>query len=175
MENKERVRGPEYTATELGDLADVYEKLGQNEQALLLRQRVSEIEEKQDSQKPEETPLDEMPIDNIIDMATAFGDFGNWAEALPLLQQALKVREYSQGPEHADTLNAINQLAGACEELKQWDQALPLRQRALEICKKISGAGTEATAQAMSKLGIVYFNLGDGEKAFELLEASIAN
>ena len=51
---------------------------------------------------------------------------GAFAEAEPLLRRALEARERLLGPEHRDTLTAVNNLATVLEQLGKFSEA-PLR------------------------------------------------
>ncbi len=63
-------------------------------------------------------------------------DAGNYAQAVPLAQKVLRIRENTQGAEHPDVATALQTLAGIYQAVGDYETAAPLDQRALEILKK---------------------------------------
>ena len=60
-----------------------------------------------------------------------------WAEAEPLFQRALTIREKALGPEHPDLAISLNDLAALYQDISRFAEAEPLFQRALTIREKI--------------------------------------
>ncbi len=70
-------------------------------------------------------------------------DAGNYAEAVPLAQKVIKIRETTQGPEHPDVATALQTLAGIYQAAGDYAQAAPLDRRALTILKKLEASALE--------------------------------
>ena len=62
-----------------------------------------------------------------------------YAEAEPLCQRALAIREKAPGPEHPDTAESLNNLALLYRNQGRYGEAEPLYQRALAIKDKALG------------------------------------
>ncbi len=58
---------------------------------------------------------------------------GQYEQALPLYQQALKIIGKSLGTDHPNYASSLNHLAALYDSMGQYEQALPLSQQALEI------------------------------------------
>ncbi|HEY4178115.1 MAG TPA: serine/threonine-protein kinase [Kofleriaceae bacterium] len=61
-------------------------------------------------------------------LASTFLELDNLRLAVPLLREALAMREHLQGPQHPEALNARGNLAFALAELGEVDQALALQE-----------------------------------------------
>ena len=79
--------------------------------------------------------------------------------ALRLFQQAIplfeKVRDYhlaTYGPEHPDTLSAMNDLARVCNSAYRWDEAIKLLEEVLRVRRKLLGPEHPDTLKAMDAL-----------------------
>ena len=66
-------------------------------------------------------------------------ELGQYAEAEPLLQRALQIREKALGPEHPDVATSLNNLAVLYRAQGRYAEAEPLYQRALKIREKALG------------------------------------
>ena len=60
------------------------------------------------------------------------------------------------GPEHPDTLSAMNNLAISYAEAGRRDEALKLREQVLALSRKVNGPEHPATLKAMNNLAISY-------------------
>jgi tetratricopeptide (TPR) repeat protein len=65
---------------------------------------------------------------------------GKFAEAVPLAQQVLAIREKAFGPDHPDVATALNNLAVLYENQGRYADAEPLYKRVLAIREKALGA-----------------------------------
>jgi len=70
---------------------------------------------------------------SLNDLANLYRFMGQYSQAEPLYQRALKIREAKLGPDHTDVASSLNGLAGLYESMGQYAQAEPLYQRALKI------------------------------------------
>jgi len=98
---------------------------------------------------------------------------GRYQEAIPLLQQALRIREKDLGPEHPDTSTCLNNLATLYKEMGFYDKALPLYERSLRIDEKVFGPEHPNTAICLNSLALLYSRMGSYEKALPLYERSL--
>ncbi len=63
---------------------------------------------------------------------------GKYAEAEPLYQRALAIREQALGPTHPDVAKSLNNLSAALSNAKRkYAEAKPLYQRALTIFEEV--------------------------------------
>ncbi len=72
-------------------------------------------------------------------------DQAQYAQALPLYQRALAIREKVLGAEHPDTASSLNNLAALYKTQGDYAQALPLLQRALAIFERALGKNHPST------------------------------
>jgi len=72
-------------------------------------------------------------------MGQALSDLGRPAEALPLHQRALRIRETALGPDHPDVATHLNQVGWALSALGRAEEAWPLHERALRIRDRSKG------------------------------------
>jgi CHAT domain-containing protein len=92
---------------------------------------------------------------------------------LPLLQRALEIREKQLGPEHPDTVTALNNLAFVYWNMRRYQKALPLYQRVLEIHEKRLGPEHPEAAISLNNLAFVYERMGDYPKALPLYQRAL--
>jgi tetratricopeptide (TPR) repeat protein len=81
------------------------------------------------------------------------GRLGRFAQARPLLEDAIRTCEQLAGPEAAATATAVQNLADFNVLEGRHDAAIPLYERALEITTKTAGPAGLPTAAAMAGLG----------------------
>ena len=68
-------------------------------------------------------------------LAMAYRDAGRPTEALPLLEETLKLQKAKLGPDHPDTLDSMNNLAMAYQAAGRLDEAIPLYEETLKLQK----------------------------------------
>src|SRR5688500_13089319 len=85
--------------------------------------------------------------------------------ALPLYEEALRLREASLGPEHPAVAQSLHNLAEALRALGQASEALPLHRRALAIRRTGLGAAHPETAQSLNNLSVLLGGLGEQVEA----------
>lgn len=93
---------------------------------------------------------------------------GQYAEAEPLAQQALTAIEEIHGADHADTANALNNLAVIEKRLGKFDAAGQHYQQALQIQKQQLGATHPGTLTTKHNLGLLYEETGRYQQAEEI-------
>jgi hypothetical protein len=85
-----------------------------------------------------ETPLSTDLLtrsDRLTEDAAALYKQAHYADAEPLLQEALAIREKASGPDDPDVAASLNDLAGLYRELGRYGDAEPLYRRALAILR----------------------------------------
>jgi tetratricopeptide (TPR) repeat protein/transcriptional regulator with XRE-family HTH domain len=86
-------------------------------------------------------------------------------EALPLLEQALKIRQQTLDPTHPDLALSLNNLGGGYWAMGQFRKALLLFQQALAIREQIFGPEHQDVARSLNNVAQVYQGLGQYEEA----------
>jgi tetratricopeptide (TPR) repeat protein len=85
--------------------------------------------------------------------------------AVPHLERSLEIRRRILGPEQADTLWAMTNLATAYKYAGQFDRALALKIKALEISRRLLGEEHPLTLTAIQNLASQYSEQGQHDKA----------
>ncbi len=97
-------------------------------------------------------------------------DAGKLDLALPLFEETLKLQKSKLGPEHPDTLRAMNNLASAYQADGKLDLALPLYEEALKLKKAKLGPEHPNTLITMNDLGAAYWSAKQFDKSVPLFE-----
>jgi tetratricopeptide (TPR) repeat protein len=93
-----------------------------------------------------------------------------YAEAEPLLREALAIGEKRDGVDHPDTSNLLHTLANICRDQKKYEEAEPLYQRALAIRESTLGLEDLRTAATLNNLALLYMDQSKHEEAEPLLQ-----
>ena len=80
---------------------------------------------------------------------------GRYADALPIHQRALHIREAILGPDHPDVATDLNFVGWALSDLGRAAEALPLHQRALRIHEAALGPDHPLTLQSRNEVNYV--------------------
>jgi tetratricopeptide (TPR) repeat protein len=99
---------------------------------------------------------------------------GRYAEAEPLYQRALHIREQLMGPDHAEVATLLHGLADLSREQGKYVEAEPLYQRALHIRKQLMGPEHIEVATLLNGLAEGYRALGKYAEAEPLYQRAIA-
>jgi tetratricopeptide (TPR) repeat protein len=112
----------------------------------------------------------------LLDRLGAYrhGALAAYAQARPLYERALAIREKLLGAEHPDTATSLNNLARLLKSQANYEGARPLYQRALEIYEKTLGPEHPWTATALNNLARLLQDQGDYEEARPLFERALA-
>jgi CHAT domain-containing protein len=105
--------------------------------------------------------------------ASAFMNADDYKSALPLLIEALHVRERYFGNDDLDFANLVEGLAVANYELSQYTDALSWQLRALQIRKSSVDSTTSEIALSLSNLGRIYLELGQHKDAISSLAQAL--
>ncbi|MFO1484721.1 MAG: serine/threonine-protein kinase [Verrucomicrobiaceae bacterium] len=95
-------------------------------------------------------------------------------EAIPLQEKARDFSLSNNGPEHPDTLRAMDMLASSYFDAARFVEALRLREEVLRLRRQISGPKHPDTVAAMNNLGASYLQVGRSDAALELSEEVLA-
>ena len=90
---------------------------------------------------------------------------GRFAEADPLLHQALEIREKVLGSEHLDTATSLNDLALLYHAQGKYEQAEPLYLHALQVRKLLLGLEHPETATVLYNLAVLFHAQGKYKQA----------
>jgi TPR repeat protein len=120
-----------------------------------------------------ETDLSDQPARRASLQATLGATY--WAlglarDAIPLQEKVLDYHRATVGPEHQDTLAAMNNLALSYDAAGRWDEALKLRKDVLPLSIKVFGQRHPRTLYAMNNLANSYAEIGPRDEALKLRE-----
>ena len=99
---------------------------------------------------------------------------GRYADAEPLLKQALAIQKAALGPDDPDIAPVMNNLAGIYRELGRYADAEALYRQALEIREKLLGRNDSALASSLNNLAAVLSNQGRYSDAEPLFRRAIS-
>jgi tetratricopeptide (TPR) repeat protein/CHAT domain-containing protein len=99
---------------------------------------------------------------------------GRYAEAIPLVQQALAIYEEALGPDHPDVATAVNNLALLYDKQGRYAEAEPLYKRALAIDEKALGPDHLDVATVLNSLAALYDDHGRYAEAEPLIKRALA-
>ncbi len=99
---------------------------------------------------------------------------GRYQEAIPLAERAMHLREKALGPEHADTIESLHNLASLYDFVGDFGRAEPLYQRALATREKVLGPEHPDTATSLNNLAYLYAAMGDYGRAEPLYQRALA-
>jgi tetratricopeptide (TPR) repeat protein len=105
---------------------------------------------------------------------SAWHDAGKYAEAEPLYQRSLAIREKALGKDHPDIAQSLNNLAVFYRTQGKYDQAEPLYQRSLAICEKAFDKDHPIVALSLNNLAVFYRTQGKYDQAEPLYQRSLA-
>jgi len=97
-----------------------------------------------------------------------------YADAEPLFQRSLAIKENALGPDNPAVAAALTSLAELYFEQGKYAEAEPLYQRALHIDEKALGADDPGVASALNSLAGLYSEQGKYAEAESLYERSLA-
>jgi serine/threonine protein kinase len=97
-------------------------------------------------------------------------DLGIGSESMPIWEHILDLRRRTSGPEHIDTLNAMDMLARAYGLAERRDDATKLHEELLGICKTNYGSDSQDALKMMCAVAVDYMGSGRLDEALPLLE-----
>ncbi|MDE5114961.1 MAG: tetratricopeptide repeat protein, partial [Trichodesmium sp. St15_bin1_1] len=81
---------------------------------------------------------------------------GKYDQAVPLLEQSLKIRQQVLGAEHLSVAESLNNLANLYNAQRRYREAEPLYREALEMRKNLLGAEHPDIATSLNNLAELY-------------------
>ncbi len=90
---------------------------------------------------------------------------GDYAQALPLAEQDLKINQQAHGDENPATLACINNVAWLYQQNGDYIKAQPLFERALELRERILGADHPETIISLRNLAFLLYQMKNHAKA----------
>jgi serine/threonine-protein kinase len=108
-----------------------------------------------------------LPLNNL---ASAYEDMGDYAQALPLFERSLALREKALGAGDARVLRAKQNLARVLLDLHDTARAQPLIDEALAVFRTRYGENSMNTVKAEFALGTLYSMTGRHTELAALLE-----
>ena len=111
---------------------------------------------------------------SLNNLAGLYADQGRYAEAIPLYERALAIKEKVLGPEHPDVALSLNNLASLHRDQGRYAVAEPLNERALKIWENALGPGHPDLASGLENLASLYSDQGRYAKAKPLFERALA-
>ena len=97
-----------------------------------------------------------------------------YAQARPLYERALALKEKVLGPDHPETALSLNNLALLLQDQGDLAGARPLHERALAIREKALGPNHPDTAESLNNLALLLQDQGDLAAARPLFERALA-
>ncbi len=97
-----------------------------------------------------------------------------YAQAKPLYERALAIREKVHGKEHPSVATSLNNLAELYKAQSAYKQALPLYERALTIREKALGKKHPDVATSLNNLALLYDAAGEYEQAWQLHKRALS-
>jgi tetratricopeptide (TPR) repeat protein len=113
-------------------------------------------------------------LTSMGDLASAYKTGGRLDLAIPLYEDALKLKKATLGPDHLETLRSMHNLASSYYDLGRHADALKLREETLALYKATLGPDHLETLRSMHNLASSYYDLGRHADALKLLEETLA-
>ena len=108
-------------------------------------------------------------------LAAAYLAAGRVAEAIPLFEQILAVRQRTLGPDDSETLISQNNLASAYQDAGRTAEAIRLYELNLEVRERLLGPDHPSTLNSRGNLAAAYRDGGRVGEAIPLLEQTLAD
>ncbi len=108
-------------------------------------------------------------------LAAAYLAAGRVGEAIPLLEQALVVRQRMLGPDDPGTLTSQNNLASAYQDAGRTAEAIRLYELNLEVRERLLGPDHPSTLNSRGNLAAAYRDGGRVGEAIPLFEQTLAD
>ena len=98
----------------------------------------------------------------LTELATLYREQGSPAQALPLLERALAIRERSLGAQHRDVARTLADLASTLSDVGRPTRAQTLAVRAVEIWERQGAPDAPEFATVLALYAKLQANRGDG-------------
>jgi tetratricopeptide (TPR) repeat protein len=111
---------------------------------------------------------------SLNNLAELYRNQGRYAEAEPLYQRSLAIKEKTLGKDHPGVATSLNNLAGLYDRQRKYAQAELLYQRSLAIFEKALGKDHPDVATSMNNLAELYDRQRKYAQAEPLYQRSLA-
>ena len=98
---------------------------------------------------------------------------GDFESAVPLLREALRLKEGYLGPDDGDISNGLNSLGFTLMRMGRYSEAEPLLRQAVEKCERNVGPDHQSSAMVLGSLGELLRRSGKTEEARGILERAV--
>jgi tetratricopeptide (TPR) repeat protein len=98
-------------------------------------------------------------------LAESLCQLGKRAQAVPIRQHLVMIRENVNGKDHIEVANSLNSLAELYYSMGKFPEAQPLSERIMDIYEKIFGSEHLGLAMIATFLAYIYHGQGNYEKA----------
>jgi tetratricopeptide (TPR) repeat protein len=118
----------------------------------------------------------ELPASGLLHGLAAYRHYAlaDYAQARPLYERALAIREKVRGPDHPDTASSLNHLGLLLKDQGDLAGARPPLERALAIRETVLGSDHPDTAASLNNLAVLLQAAGDLAGARQRLERANA-
>jgi CHAT domain-containing protein/tetratricopeptide (TPR) repeat protein len=157
----------EYVAAVLSMLARADASLGDYATARREHSRVVSIRERISPNHP-------FVAIALTDMANMYREEGSPAQALPLLERALAIREVNLGPNHRDVARTLAEMAATLQQRGETTQAQAAATRALGIWERLGTPNAPEYATALALYADLQARRGDDAAAVKYYERALA-
>jgi tetratricopeptide (TPR) repeat protein len=147
------------TLTSMNGLADSYNNLGRNDEALRLHEETLAL------RKARLGPDHPDTLTSMHGLASTCHNLGRYAEALKLYEETLALLRAKLGPNHPDTLLSMHCLAITCHNLGRHAEALKLQEVTLALLRAKLGPDHPDTLWSMHGLANSHRALGRWDEA----------
>jgi serine/threonine-protein kinase len=107
-------------------------------------------------------------------MGRVYESLGLYDSAVPLLEEALRIRRQTLGQEHAEVAQSLNNLAEVLRRKGDYKTAESLYREALGMQRKLLGQEHPDVAESLDNLAIVLHSKGDYKAAEPLYREALA-
>ena len=98
---------------------------------------------------------------------------GEYSEAFPLFEKALKIREESLGENHPDTAISYGNLALLYHAMGEYKKAEPLFLKSQKIKEEVLGENHPSTATSYNNLALLYDAMGEYQKSYGFMKRAL--
>ena len=148
-------------ATELYNIALVYEKIGDYRKMLEYLFQTMEIRKKilgEETQK----------YANVLNrIGIAYRNISDYQNSLKYFMQAMEIRKKVLGEEHPDYAESLNNIGTLCYSVGDYNNAMKYQLQAMEIEKKVLGEENSKYVSSLNNLGGIYIKFGDFQNALK--------
>lgn len=141
------------------DLAIIYDKLDQYDEAIRIFKDVLDRQERSIGVDDEET------LKTMNNLGAALWSAGRSNEAIPILEETLEARRRVLGPDHAEVGSTITNIGVAYAGIGNLEMTRRYFEEALEFARRVEGDDAPSTVIALLNLGALLTNEGFKEAA----------